>query len=390
MNITRKQEDMAFYVFNNPGCKLQYGMQAYLHKEKGWHYNTIKKYYKQLINSNHIKIIHDELYFNDEFIELYPKIEEERAKEEKEKLKRRLVRKESLNRKKELNSLLFNDDITSAKMRHLTKVEIQPSEFYILPEEFREVFNELIHSLLFECFFNNPYNWHIIKKPEDLDFTITIKAHWSKDNAIFDRLEKNKNRCIEDGVLHAFGRSIFQSWLDKDLRSTILKGKTVEELYDIGWAKERRRKDNERENKYFKEEKEHCRTLIKDNLVLVESVHSYIQKLKNVYPTLTKIPYYTLNISLLDFEESFDYESRKKSLTDLEKLLIEGGIIAKFKYNFVEWCPYIKKPRLNTRKQDYKFKSWQDLRERLQDDTLSGWSHVLESVRERFNILDLQ
>jgi len=389
MSIHRKQEDMAFYVFNNPGCQLRYGMQVHFHKEEGWHYNTIKKYYNQLIDSGHIKKINNELYFNDEFIELYPKIKEERLKEKLEKKKRLLSEEESLNRKKQLNSLFFNDDIISAKIRDLSEVKIKPSEFFILPEEFRETFYEFIHSLLIECFYNNPYNWHIIKKPEDLDFTITIKAHWSKDDEIFNRLEKNREQCIKDGNLHTFGRSIFRSWLDKESRNTILKGKTVEELYNIGWAKERRRKDNEDLKKYFVEEKDHCKSLIKDNLVLVENVHNYIQKLKNVYPTHTKIPHHTLDSTLVDFEKSFDYESRKESLTELENLLINGSIIAKFKYNFVEWCPYIKKPRLNTRKQDYKFKNWQFLLERLQANTLSDWGYVLEKVKDRFNMQDL-
>lgn len=390
MEINRKQEDMALYVYNNPGCWLKYGgMQTYFHKEKQWHPNTIKKYYKQLIDSGHIKIIDNKLYFNGEFIELYPKIKEEIHKKEIEEKKRLLSEQENLKRKRELNSLFFNDDIISAKLRNLTQIEVKPTEFPILPKEFREIFFEFIHSLLIECFFNNPYNWHIIKKSEDLDFTITIKAHWSRDKVIFNRLEKNRDQCIKDGILYAFGRSIFQSWLDKESRNTILKGKTVEDLYNIGWGIEWRRKNQEEQKKYFKEEKDHCRTLIKDNLVLVESVHNYIQKLKSIYPKHTKIPHHGFDqFTLEDFEKSFDYETRKESLTKLENLLIDDSIIAKFKYNFVEWCPLIKKPRLNTRKQDYKFGSWQTLLERLQGDTLSNWAYMLGDVKDRFNMQD--
>ncbi len=383
MKMNRRQQELALHIYDNPGCELLYDMQSYFHKKKGWHPNTVKKYYNILKESEHIKEIENRLYFNDEFIELYPKIMGKRLNEEIGKKEEGEQLKKNLEQKKELYSLFYEDDIISAKIHHNTEINIEPEDFFILPGEFRDIFYELIYSLLIECFFNNPYNWHKLNKPKDLNFTITINTNWSNDESIFEKLKKNRDRCMNDGKLYPFGRSFFHKWLKEESRNLILKGKTVKELYDIGWANEQRENnDLEGKKKFVK--------LIGDNINLVENIHKYLDSLKEKFSKTTKIPYFG-SISIEEFEKSFDYKTKKLNLLELKNNYENGIIITKSKYDYIEWIPYIKKPRFAIKKGRSSFiMNDQALITNItRESKFSAWSNLLEYIKKRFNMKEL-
>ena len=81
MKINRRQQEIALYIYKNPGCKLQYDMQAY-YRNQGWHQDTVKKYFNLLKESSHIKVIDEGFYFVEDFIDLYQNIIEENRREE--------------------------------------------------------------------------------------------------------------------------------------------------------------------------------------------------------------------------------------------------------------------------------------------------------------------
>lgn len=381
MKINRRQQEIALYIYKHPGCKLQYDMQAYFHREKGYHQDTIKKYHNLLMESGHIKVINEGFYFAEDYIDFYPNIIEEKHKEKIEKREEQRKIEEGIAHNKELYQLFFEDDIIASKILNNTDIKISPEGFFILPERFKKVFNDLIYSILIECFYNNPYNWHIIKKPENLDFTIKINTHWSNSDEIFSKLKKNINKCVEDGVLHPFGRSRFYEWLDTESRKNIIQGKEIEELYKLGWATEQMYKKDD--------EKDHCCNLIGEDLSLVEDVHNYFIKLKETYAKSTKIPRLE-NITIEEFEESFDYEKRKENLKELENNIKNNIIIAKSEYETIGWYPYIKKPKLEVREKSHRYKYNVEFSVRnIRSFNLHAWGSIIEFIQRRFNMQEI-
>ncbi|MHA1151013.1 MAG: hypothetical protein ACTSR8_22560 [Promethearchaeota archaeon] len=62
-------------------------------------------------------------------------------------------------------------------------------------------FNQLIFSMLYGAFLNNYDHWFAFEKPDDLDFSITIRANWSRDPLLFEIFQKLrdlelKEKCI--------------------------------------------------------------------------------------------------------------------------------------------------------------------------------------------------
>lgn len=254
------------------------------------------------------KELPDEFIFNEESLHCYNELRE-KIKNQKEQFNK------FIEEKKELYNLFLDDEHLFNIIFQNTKIEINPQNKFVFPDEFGEIFHELIYSLLIECFFNNPYNWNIIKSSKDLDFTITIQTNWSKVKYLFERLKQNKKQCFKEKNLFPFGKSLFNIWLDDKSRKSLLKKFTEKELRIFGKGS-----TNDADSKQEKEN--HCLELIKENL----------ENLENDYKSFK----YAF--------KKFNLDIRKKNLEKLKEEIKTGKITPKKLYTQIEWYPYIQKP----------------------------------------------
>jgi len=137
----------------------------------------------------------------------------------------------------------LDDSILRRVINKNTQIEIlsKVKTFYF-SDEMSNLFHDLIHSILIECFFNNPDHWFDIKEPMDLDFNIKIKANWSNDHGLFNRLLDRKKKNLKENYLYPFGNSVFHKWADENKREELLKNKTEEDLFNKAFTEDQLRK----------------------------------------------------------------------------------------------------------------------------------------------------
>ncbi len=147
-------------------------------------------------------------------------------------------------KKKFHKSYEVDDDILRRAVNKHTKIEIlSQAKTFHFSDEMDDLFHDFIYSILIECFFNNPDHWYEIKEAMDLDFKIEVKANWSKDPEIFNRLLNRKNKNLKDNYLHPFAYSVFHNWANEDKRKEILKNKTEQDLFNKVFTEDQLRKE---------------------------------------------------------------------------------------------------------------------------------------------------
>ena len=146
----------------------------------------------------------------------------------KERVQERLHYETQLEQLKSETKKFFESVITSIKFSTI------PENKIILAEKYRDLYDNLVFTLINECFICNPFNWDIINNPEDLDFTIKIDIKLSDNKNIFERFKRIKEVCIYNKNLHSFEYN-YGPVLDKDFRADILnKLPTLTELRMLG------------------------------------------------------------------------------------------------------------------------------------------------------------
>jgi len=98
-----------------------------------------------------------------------------------------------------------------------------------------QLFNELFYSFLVDFYLNNPDFWYMYKKPEDMNFSLTINVNWGKNPKIFEILKEHKKRCFKDNFLYPIGISKYslEALGIKERRKYIFPTYDEKRLYDI-------------------------------------------------------------------------------------------------------------------------------------------------------------
>lgn len=108
-------------------------------------------------------------------------------------------------------------------------------------------FNQLIFSMLYDAFLNNYDHWFAFEKPDDLDFSITIKANWSRDPLLFEIFQKLRDLELKEKHLYPALNKISQVYYQEDQR--ILEHENIKSFYATA-----KFEHNEREKMEFQDE----------------------------------------------------------------------------------------------------------------------------------------
>ncbi len=235
MNDERDNEEILFdYILGHPDCS---GGQ--IEKDTEISHATVYRFLRRRLKTGHIlKNEEARRYRISPFKSRDPEKQKEIDMAWDAETKHRL----DLNRLHKMEEFLRTAiDVNTEIKLNATTTDIRFSN------ETNNAFHLMIYSLLVEGFFGNPDLWHILKRPEDLRFSITIKANWNNDPRIFEVMQHYRDKCLSDHYLYPIPFSLFNRWpnLEEEeedaKRKEVIGTKSPEDLYNKAFTETAKR-----------------------------------------------------------------------------------------------------------------------------------------------------
>jgi len=143
-----------------------------------------------------------------------------------------------------------------SKNTHIKISQKPTSKEFFLSDNKNKLFSELILSLVFDCFLNNPDIWYTMEKPEDQDFEINIKVNMLNVPYFFHRCFKTiRDFSLQNKtVIPNIKNRISTEFIHKNLQK--LEIIDLENLYAIAKYQSEKRKVNLKSDEENPENKE--------------------------------------------------------------------------------------------------------------------------------------
>lgn len=132
-----------------------------------------------------------------------------------------------------------------SKNTHIKISQKPTSKEFFLSDNKNKLFSELILSIIYDCFLNNPDIWYTMEKPEDQDFEINIKVNMLNVPYFFHRCFKTiRNFSLQHKIVIPNIKSqISSNFIHKNLQKIEINN--IEKLYAIAkYESEKRDKAN--------------------------------------------------------------------------------------------------------------------------------------------------
>ncbi len=250
--VSETTHDIIEYIYNKPNC-----LKSQINKDLARDYDSKehirRRYTRKTINENINLLLEekqiialdsykrgskeypDKFRVSEKTLELYPDI---RYKE--------ILRLTQIKEDYELGKLrseISHEDIRNQALLRNVHFDFKSNIKYYFSNEMYSLLERYIYQLLGRCYYNNPDNWKNINKPEDMDFTLTIKVNWSKDTRIFERFKKRREFCLKEQYLQPFSLMGIKSY-DRDKRIEIMKGKDINDHFNKAFSETMLRREN--------------------------------------------------------------------------------------------------------------------------------------------------